>query len=190
VTGPADPPKRREEAVAKRALSHRGKGSLSVHPLMELARRSAPPTPMGNGEVVEDEQVAWPQGKLSLDRLDIQLQRFEEAQLGSQIVELQSAQKAGPVGLPIGDQLRENRCMVRPKPLAQQSVQRHQPRDRRDAAHRARYEERRVPGNILIAQGAQGNPKVEVERLEVTGRLAIRRRQDEVADHAEWVVTI
>lgn len=50
---------------------------------------------MGHGMVVEDEQVARPQGDLDLDRLDIQAQRLEEAQLGGQIVEIHSTEKSG-----------------------------------------------------------------------------------------------
>lgn len=90
----------------------------------------------------------------------------------------------------VRDQVLEKRRLLRPTSLAKQSVQRHQSRHRHDPDRRARNEERRIPRDILFAQRAERNPEVEVERLEVTGCLAIRRRNDEVADQAQRVVTV
>ena len=85
----------REEAVAECALSGRGEGPVPVDPLVQLARPPAAATPVRQGEVVEDEQVARSQGDLDLDCVDVEPEEAEEAQLGSEIVELHPTQEAG-----------------------------------------------------------------------------------------------
>ncbi len=61
----------REEAIAKCMLGCRREGPMPIDSLVELARPSAPAAPMRQGEVVEDEQIAGPQGDLNLDGFDI-----------------------------------------------------------------------------------------------------------------------
>jgi hypothetical protein len=75
-------------------------------------------------------------------------------------------------------------------PLARKRVQRHQPRHRRDPCRGARDEECRVTRDILITQRVQRDAEIEVERLEVPRWLAIGRRENEVTDHAQRVVTV
>jgi hypothetical protein len=87
-----------------------------------------------------------------------------------------------PVRLPVRHQVGEERCPIRPTPLAKQSLQRHKPRDRRDPDRGARDGERRVPRHILIAPWVEREAEVEVEGLEIAGRFGIGRGQDEVAD--------
>ena len=50
---------------------------------------------MRQGEVVKHEQVARAQRDLDLYGVEIQAERLKEAELGSQFVELHSAEKAG-----------------------------------------------------------------------------------------------
>ena len=68
---------------------------MPVDPLVELARPTAPAAAMGQGEVVEDEQVARSQRDLDLDGFHIQTETVEEAQLAGQIVELHPTEKTG-----------------------------------------------------------------------------------------------
>jgi hypothetical protein len=72
-------------------------------------------------------------------------------------------------------QVLQKRQAVRPTALAKQTFQRHQPCRRRHPDRRARDEQRRIPSDVLITQRAEGHAKVEVQRLKVARRLAIRR---------------
>ncbi len=67
---------------------------MPVDPLMEFARPAAAPSPVGDGEVVKDEQVARAKANFSLDGGDIQSKMFEEDQLCGERVELHPTEEA------------------------------------------------------------------------------------------------
>lgn len=68
---------------------------MSVDTLVELSRSPATSSPVGQGEVVEDKEVARPQGNLDLNGGNVKIKTREEGQFRGQVVELHPAHEAG-----------------------------------------------------------------------------------------------
>jgi hypothetical protein len=80
-------------AVAQLALSGRAETLVTVDALVQFARLTMPTSPVRESQIVENEEVAWPQRHLDLDIFDTETVVLKEREFGANAVELHSTEK-------------------------------------------------------------------------------------------------